>query len=95
MAIPFLIYARFNHPEYGWPGEGKEAQEYLEVGKPYRVVHLHNTAGWRTDIILEGLEAHGFNSVLFDFEDPVYNPIPFRTLCDDSRFEDYWARYIT
>ena len=63
-----MLYAKFNYPDNGWPGErGYPESKGLEVGKRYQVENII-MGGNYTSIYLTNIDGV-FNSVHFDFEE--------------------------
>ena len=63
-----MLYARFNHPDNGWPAERGYAENAgLKVGEKYEVEFV-SMGGSYTSIYLKNIDGN-FNSVQFDFEE--------------------------
>ena len=56
---------RFEHPDYGYPGEPAHATEHLTPGEVYTIV-LADIGQSKTDLLLEGIPDEMFNSVFFE-----------------------------
>ena len=89
------LWVRFAHPDDGFISDQENCRKYLELGKPYRVVHLEETSSWMTRVKIEDVGNRClFNSVMFDFYNNKMEAIPFSLVCNSSQYEDYWNRDI-
>ena len=80
-----MLYARFNHPNNGWPNEREYAKNAgLQVGEKYEVEDV-SMGGSYTSIYLTEIEGV-FNSVQFDFEEADGTPVD---IYDDPRYCSY------
>ena len=69
-----MLYARFNHPDNGWPSEREYTIKVgLQVGERYEVKHVSMGQSY-TSIYLTDIEG-SFNSVQFDFEEADGTPL--------------------
>ena len=80
-----MLYAKFNYPDNGWPGErGYPESKGLEVGKRYELEYVSMGQSY-TSIYLTEIEGV-FNSVQFDFEEEDGTPVD---IYDDPRYCPY------
>ena len=80
-----MLYARFMHPDHGYPNDGERAEKAgLVVGKRYLVKDVDMGQSY-TSIKLDCYEKK-FNSVLFEFEREDCSPV---TIFADQRYNRY------
>lgn len=80
-----MLYARFMHPDYGYPDDGERAAKAgLVVGKRYLVEDVDMGQSY-TSIKLDCIDEL-FNSVLFEFEKEDYSPI---NIYADPKYNPY------
>ena len=79
-----MLYARYAHPNNGYPDDRQEVSETLEVGKRYLVESIDMGQSY-TSIFLDGF-MRCFNSVYFEFEEEDYTPVD---IFSDPRYNRY------